>query len=265
VPEGRLVELSEGSTFVVDVPGPHRDAPTIVLLHALGCTAYLTWFGVLGELSQTHRVVALDLRWHGRGIRSPRFRISECADDVAGVLDALGIPRAAVGGHSLGGAVALTLALERPGRVAGLVLVATGARLRVAPEALALSASPEGLALAARAMADRSFGPGASEAVREARAREIAATPRGLLHSDLAACDAFDVMARVGELRLPALVVCGTDDRLTPPKYAAFLAERIAGARLVLVPGAGHLVMLERPDEVAAALADFLATPVRPA
>jgi pimeloyl-ACP methyl ester carboxylesterase len=66
-------------------------------------------------------------------------------------------------------------------------------------------------------------------------------------------------MARLGELRAPALVVCGTEDRLTPPKYSAFLADRIAGARLVLVPGAGHLVMLEAPAAVAGAIGELLA------
>jgi pimeloyl-ACP methyl ester carboxylesterase len=130
VPEGRLVELEGGRTFVVDVPGPHRDAPTIVLLHALGCTAYLTWFGVLGELSKTHRVVALDLRWHGRGIRSPRFRIADCADDVAGVLDRLGIDSAIVAGYSLGGAVAQEVWQRHSSRVDGLVLASTARNLR---------------------------------------------------------------------------------------------------------------------------------------
>ena len=130
VPEGRMVELPDGSTFVLDVPGPHPDAPTIVLLHALGCTAYLTWFGVLGELSRTHRVVALDLRWHGRGIRSPRFRIADCADDVAGVLDHLGIDTAIVAGYSLGGAVAQEVWHRHPSRVDGLVLASTARNLR---------------------------------------------------------------------------------------------------------------------------------------
>ena len=131
VPEGRMVDLpGRGSTFVVDVPGPIADAPTIVLLHALGCTAYLTWFGVLGELSRTHRVVALDLRWHGRGIRSPRFRIADCADDVAGVLDELGIDTAIVAGYSLGGAVAQEVWHRHPERVSGLVLASTARNLR---------------------------------------------------------------------------------------------------------------------------------------
>ena len=131
VPEGSMVTLpGRGQTFVVDVAGPTPQAPTIVLLHALGCTAYLTWFGVLAELSRTHRVIALDLRWHGRGIRSARFQIDDCADDVAALLDVLGLDRAIVAGYSLGGAVAQTLWHRHPDRVDGLVLASTARNLR---------------------------------------------------------------------------------------------------------------------------------------
>ncbi len=241
---------------VAHASGDAGPLPPVVLVHGAGASSD-DWPAELRALPG-RRVLAVDLPGHGAAPGPPGTSIAERAAAVEALLDAEGIARAVIAGHSMGGAVALSLALERPGRVAALVLVATGARLRVAPEALALSATPEGLALAARAMADRSFGPGARDAVREARAREIAATAPGLLHSDLSACDAFDVMPRLGELRVPALVVCGTEDRLTPPKYAAFLAERLAGARLVLVPGAGHLVMVEEPRAVASAVAEFL-------
>jgi 3-oxoadipate enol-lactonase len=75
IPPGRLVHLpGRGTTFVVDVPGP-KGAPTLLLLHALACTAYLSWYPVMAELSQQYRLVSFDQRWHGRGIRSPRFRL----------------------------------------------------------------------------------------------------------------------------------------------------------------------------------------------
>ena len=131
VPEGHVIDLpGRGRVFVVDVPGPHEDAPTVVLLHALGCTAYLNWVGVLGELSQHYRVVTFDQRWHGRGIRSDRFRFTDCADDVVGVMDALGIDRAIVAGYSMGGAVAQLTWVRHRERVAGLVLCSTARNYR---------------------------------------------------------------------------------------------------------------------------------------
>lgn len=131
VPEGRVLDLpGRGRTFVVDVPGPGPDAPTVVLLHALGCTAYLSWAATLGELSQRYRVVTFDQRWHGRGIRSPRFRFADCADDAVAVLDELGIDRAVVVGYSMGGSVAQLLWKQHPERVAGLVLCSTARNFR---------------------------------------------------------------------------------------------------------------------------------------
>ncbi|QIG45650.1 alpha/beta fold hydrolase [Nocardioides anomalus] len=130
VPVGRMLDVPGGRTFVVDVAGPTPDAPCVVLLHALGCTAYLTWFGVLAELSRTHRVIALDQRWHGRGIKSERFRIADCADDAVGVLDALGVASATVAGYSLGGAVAQETWHRHPERVSGLVLASTARLFR---------------------------------------------------------------------------------------------------------------------------------------
>src|ERR1700712_5087523 len=107
VPEGRILDLAgRGRTFVVDVPGPSRSAPTIVLLHAPGCTAYLSWVAAMGDLSRKYRVVTFDQRWHGRGICSPRFRFADCADDVVAVLDELGIDRAVIAGYSMGGGIA---------------------------------------------------------------------------------------------------------------------------------------------------------------
>ena len=102
----------------------------MVLLHALGCTAYLTWAPLLERLSRDYRVVAFDLRWHGRGIRSPKFRFEDCADDVPAVLDVLGIDRAVVVGYSMGGAIAQLTWVRHRHRVSGLVLCSTARNYR---------------------------------------------------------------------------------------------------------------------------------------
>ncbi len=230
--------------------------PPLVLVHGSGGT-HLHWPEAIRALPG-RRVLAIDLPGHGQAPLPAETTIAGYAGTVLGMLDALGIPRAVLAGHSMGGAIALTLATGAPDRVAGLFLVGTGARLRVAPAILEGSADPARATEMAEAMAAFSFGPAASPEERAALVRGVAAQPAGVLHGDLAACDAFDAMAGLGSIRAPAFVVVGEEDRLTPPKYAAFLRERLPGEGMLLVPGAGHMVATEAPAAVAAAAAAFL-------
>ncbi|MFV0535210.1 MAG: alpha/beta fold hydrolase, partial [Cumulibacter sp.] len=87
LPDGEWLELpNRGRTWVTDVPGPSADAPAVILLHAVGCTGQLTWFPVIPRLAERYRVITFDQRWHGRGITSERFLVSDCADDVAALI-----------------------------------------------------------------------------------------------------------------------------------------------------------------------------------
>jgi pimeloyl-ACP methyl ester carboxylesterase len=241
---------------VVHDSGRARAGAPVVLVHGVGGHAR-QWPPEVLDVGP-RRVIAVDLPGHGSSASAAERSVGGYARAVVDLLDSLDIPAAIVAGHSMGGAIALTLGLDAPGRIAGLVLVATGARLRCTPVLLEDTARPELLPRTARAMAESSFGRNASEAIKETFTREMAATPPGLLHAGFSACDAFDVMDRLGEIRAPALVVCGDDDRLTPPKYSQKLATSIPAARLVVVPGAGHMVMVEEPALVARAMAEFL-------
>ena len=126
LPPGRRVELpGRGTTFVRDLPGP-PGAPTVVLLHGLLATADINWSGSYAALTQHFRVVALDHRGHGRGIRSRRtFRLEDCADDVAAVADVLDLPAFVPVGYSMGGPIAQLVWRRHPDRTDGLVLCAT--------------------------------------------------------------------------------------------------------------------------------------------
>jgi pimeloyl-ACP methyl ester carboxylesterase len=240
--------------------GASASGPPVVLVHGAGGT-HLHWPEEVRALPG-RRVVTLDLPGHGRSAGPAPRTLAGFAESVVGLLDALAIDAAVIGGHSMGGAIALTLALDAKARVAGLVLVSTGAKLRVAPIILQLTNDPSTLRSAADAITESSFGSAASPAARRAFADGLAANPPGLVHDDFAACDSFDVMARLGEIHVPTLVVCGEEDRLTPPKYSEHLRSAISGAptRLTRVPRAGHAVMLEAPRVVAGAIEDFLAT-----
>jgi pimeloyl-ACP methyl ester carboxylesterase len=247
------VETSSGTIFYT-VNGEPSAGPALVLLHGAGGSR-LNWTSDLRRLSGA-TVYTLDLPGHGRSGGGGRDAIEGYAADVAAFFGAVGIERAVLVGHSMGGAIALTMALDSPERVPGLVLVATGARLRVAPSILErISIDFEAAVDIITRYAWSQEAP--PELVDLGRERFREAGPDVLL-GDLTACDRFDVMERLGEIDVPALVVAGSADRLVPAKYAHYLAEHILGARLAIVEGAGHMVMLERPVEVARAVQHFL-------
>ena len=131
IPEGRMVDLAgRGSTFVTDSPGPRPDSPTVVLLHAVGCTGLLTWYPSIRPLTERFRVVTLDQRWHGRGIQSDVFSLHDCADDVAALVEALDLGPVIVAGFSMGSIIAQRVWRQHPEITAGLVLCATTDRFR---------------------------------------------------------------------------------------------------------------------------------------
>jgi pimeloyl-ACP methyl ester carboxylesterase len=228
----------------------------VVFVHGAGGRGEV-WLPQLAGLADVARLVAVDLPGHGgsegRGCRS----VDDYAAWLLALLAALGLERVVLVGHSMGGAIAQTVALAQPERLDGLVLVGTGARLRVLPRILELLRDdpPRGASLIASLAYSPRTAPGA---VIEAE-RALAATPALVTLGDFGACDRFDVMAKLGGVRVPTLVVVGRDDRLTPPKYAGWLAATIPGARLVEVEAAGHFPQLEQAAAVNAALRAFLA------
>jgi pimeloyl-ACP methyl ester carboxylesterase len=159
-------------------------------------------------------------------------------------------------GHSLGGAIALRWALEYPAEARALVLVGTGARLRVAPSLL--DAIRSGRPAAVEEFGSLWFAPQTASRLREKSLGLLRQTPVDVLVADLVAADRFDVMEEVGRLSLPTLIICGAEDRLTPVKFSEYLHKHIRGSELAVVPGAGHMVMIEQPQTVNAAIFAFL-------
>ncbi len=210
------------------------------------------------QVANLHGVdaLALDLPGHGRSTGNGRDTIPDYVEVVLRFLDAVGLDRVIVTGHSMGGAVAQMLALTYPDRVEGLVLVGTGARLRVTPVILEVVKSD--LQEAVRNLVSFAYGPNASPELVDQGTREWMANRPEVFHGDFTACDRFDIMTRLGDIACPTLVITGTEDRLTPPKYAIYLRDHIPGAELVLVEGAGHMVMVEKPEAVTAAIQTFV-------
>jgi pimeloyl-ACP methyl ester carboxylesterase len=237
--------------------------PPVVFLHGAGGT-HLHWPPQARRLPG-QRIFAPDLPGHGRSSGAGRQSIREYARDVECFLLDAGRTAAILVGHSMGSAIALTLALDSPKRVLGLVLVGSGARLRVTSQILKGVASQVTFPAAVKLINDFAFGPSAGPRLKELAAQRMAETRPSVLHGDFLACNEFDVMARLGEIAIPTLLVCGAEDKMTPVKYSEYLRDHIAEARLVTIPDAGHMVMLEQPGAFSSALADFVdSIPYRP-
>ncbi len=229
----------------------------VVLIHGAGWT-HLCWPPEVRRLPG-FSIYALDLLGHGKSEgMGGRQRVGDYVQDVIEWGLAQGLHRAVYIGHSMGGAIALELALNHRERVAALGLISTSARLRVLPELLADAANPTTFYKALDRILAMSFSPAASERMLDqARQRMMEIRP-SVLYGDLLACDAFNVMDRLAEIEVPTLVICGTEDQMTPLRYAQYMANNIPDAQMVAIPQAGHMVMLEKPDEIAAIMADFL-------
>ncbi len=233
------------------------DGATLVFIHGSGDSARV-WQPLIALLPEL-RTVALDLPGHGALAQQPGpavVSIAEYATFVREEIERRGLSAPTVVGHSLGGAVALQLALDAPALVGRLALVGSGARLRVAPAFLA--AAREAGTHGNPQMTQVAFAPEHAAAADAYQAQQASTAP-GMLYRDLAACDQFDVMAELDRITQPTLLVVGASDRMTPPKYSDYLATRLRAGTLVVISEAGHYAQIEQPQQVADALRAWLA------
>lgn len=245
LPPGRTVVLGEGTTFVRDAPGP-RGAPTVLLLHGLGATADLNWFTSYGALAERFRVVAMDLRGHGRGIRTRRpFSLEDCADDASAVCEALDLDPVIVVGYSMGGPVAQLLWHRHPERVAGMVLCATSRNFAgtpqerfffsfLGPAVAAVRAVPPSLLRAAAARAYSSRVPASplrAWALSELRLQDPHTVVEGTR-----AIGSFSSREWIGGVDVPASVVVTLLDQLVSARRQLKLAAAIPGATVHTIP-----------------------------
>jgi pimeloyl-ACP methyl ester carboxylesterase len=241
---GNIFYLKRGNT-----------GPPLICIHGAGGTHH-HWGYQLRNLSDIAQVYALDLPGHGRSAPPGRDTIAGYATVVLTFMDELNLKRATLVGHSMGGAVALQVALDAPERVIGLGLFGAGGRMRVAP-AILDGLTGDRLATI-RTIVEYAYAPDVSERVRRQAEAAYALCDPSVYRGDYLACDGFDVLSRLNEIGCPTAVVCGTADHMTPPKYAEALRDRIGSSTLTLIVGAGHMAPIERPAEVNTALRELI-------
>ena len=261
----RLVELpGRGVTRVWEYAGP-PGAQTLVLIHGVTFTAELNWGKTFAPLARHFRVVAIDLRGHGDGIEvGPRFRLEDCADDIAALAEVLGLGRFVAVGYSMGGMVAQLLYRRHPSLLSGLVLCATARNVLGSPAerltALALPAAaaavrwnPFLLPMSAEFLGMALLGPVDDPATaRQARAQLRRTTLATALSAIQAVCE-FTSHSWIGQVDIPAAVVVTARDRIVPVTRQLRLARAIPGASVHEVDG-DHAVCLTRPQVFAQAL-----------
>ena len=254
---GRVSYLSEG-----------RGAHAALLIHGSGMSAR-SWMRQLEAVSERMRVIAIDLPGHGESSAPPGSSIEDYAAAVADFARALACGPVVVVGHSLGGSIAIALAVRQPGLVRGLVLIASCVKLplvdSVGERLVAFLPGPLRRLLFFSMAKKVLFAPGASaEAIASGMQDLRACRPETLL-ADVRAARALDLTAQAAALDVPTLVLSGSRDRLTPPTLAADLSALIREARLRIADGAGHMLPLEAAAWVnreIVAFVDSLATPL---
>jgi 3-oxoadipate enol-lactonase len=263
LPPGRTVELPGiGTTFVRDSGGP-AGAPTVLLLHGWAVTADLNFFTAYPALAARYRVVALDHRGHGRGIRPPGgiVRLPDCADDAVAVLDALEIDQATTVGYSMGGAIAQLVWYRHPERVSGLVLASTARHFQGGPISDLWYRSYTPLAHAVQRIdgpADALVRWRVDRRVRGAersdwmRSELEQVSPAGLL-SSMRSVGRFRSTRWIGGVDVPTSVIITTRDRTVPSRRQRGLAAAIDGAASFEVDGP-HDSIVSRADAYVAQL-----------
>lgn len=232
----------------------HR--PPLIFIHGAG-GSFLSWHPHLRRL-EGETVYTLDLPGHGNSDGVGRQSIQDYADDVLQFIAENKIQKPILVGHSMGGAIVLTLGLQYPDQITGLVLLGTGAKLRVSPLIFEKVKDTTTFAEAVQLVNEYSFNTDApKELIRLSIEAMLKLNPQTLL-GDFLACNSFDVIGKLNAIQIPTLILCGTLDVMTPPKFSKSLAEQIPQAQLHMLEKTGHMLMLEQPDAVAKLIKHFL-------
>jgi pimeloyl-ACP methyl ester carboxylesterase len=231
------------------------DRATLVFIHGSGGD-HTNWIQQYTPLKTTFHIAALDLPGHGRSAGPGEREVPAYVEWVKQILDGLGIIKPVMIGHSLGAAICLAFVIRYGDAARAVVPVGGGVKMPVNPAILeGLRKDPGAIiALAAKL----SVAKPNRERLSGLLAESLSRVDPEIIHGDFSACDGLDITEAIAAIRIPALVICGADDKMTPPSLSQRIRDGIPGARLSLIEGTGHFVMLENPAAFNTILADFV-------
>ena len=248
-----MIQLPQTELFFAPYLPPEAQK-TVLLIHGAG-GSHLTWPAALRRLPQT-AVYALDLPGHGRSHPPGRQTIAAYAQDVLDFIQVLSLENVFILGHSMGGAIAQQVGLTAPHAVAGLILLGTGAKLRVSPQILV--ALEEDFETAVERLNQYFWGATPDDAIIAANRRSMLACVPQVMLDDFIACNQFDLREKLPQISLPTLVISSENDQMTPPKFGQYLADTLPNAEFAILEQVGHMMMLEAPEAVGQLVQNFL-------
>jgi pimeloyl-ACP methyl ester carboxylesterase len=227
----------------------------VLFIHGAGGGEY-TWSYQKAFFEKRFNPIIIELPGHGASEGEGEEEIGRYAEHVYFFLKVLALSNVFLVGHSMGGAITQTLALKHAEVIKGIILVGTGARLRVFP--MILDGIRSDFAETARKITQFAYSRNTPSEVIDRGVADMMRCRPEILYGDFLACDRFDVMAELDKINVPTLIVCGDEDQLTPVKYSQFLLQHIKGSRLEVLPGAGHMVMMEAAETFNEKIGEFI-------
>ncbi len=231
------------------------EKPTLIFIHGAALSKGF-WTAQVEDLSDIANTIAIDLPGHLDSTGPACDQISDCAAAVVNLIEKIQAPNPVLCGLSMGGAVAQELLISRPESFSAAILMHTGARLKVFP--FIFESIEKDYSQYLDFAVDFSVSQKSDKTKIKALMKDVAVTKADVALKDFTACDQFDVMARLNEIKAKVLVVVGDEDNITPAKYGEFLHQTIPGAELAVIAEAGHLSPIEKPEEVNQIIRDFL-------
>ncbi len=235
----------------------HGEGTPLILVHG-ACENASFWKAQIEVLQKRYHLVLIDLPGHGQSARlGDEVSIPTYSMILREVIQGLDLDSPFLLGHSMGGAIAMTVAVEAPKLLGGLILANSGAKLGVLSEILA-GLETDFATTIQTIIAPRELGTAHADTLLEWISNEMVLTDPSVGLGDFLACSRFDIRAKLKNISVPSLIVSGDQDNLTPAKWGAYLSENISDSELAVIQGTGHLTMLERPEAFNQILEEFL-------
>lgn len=248
--------ISNNIYYVENITDP-TSVPVLFIHGAAGNS--LSWPPQIRS-QRGQRLYVLDLPGHGRSSGSSLRSIEEMGNCIIEFMNSIKLNRAVLIGHSMGGAIAQWLAIHHPRKVLGLGLISTAASIQVDPTYLIDDSKQASFELLARKLIDDSFSNSIPPRTKDLAYQRLLELRTTVFHNDFFACSRFNLGNEVSKIKAPTLIICGDEDKMIHPSHSHRLNKLISGSELNIFPNAGHMLLLEKPNEISELIFSFIQT-----